>query len=247
MLFRALALLALVTTTALIIQPVEERIVTFKLVSERGEVKNFLLLVFRRGDRKLILAVKVLEGSTISLSLSEEFEYVVGAYTKFDNIVYAGYKRVSRGDNEVVIVLKPLPELVRRLTRIVLTSKKPLTIMNVELLVPYLGVIEKLKVSNQTVYVPSVPLVMIRKEGALTYYGIFLPGDKEIKLVSTQEAKSETLGLAAAMRAVRESQAGFRPLVKEVNLLRIVAIITISLLIAYVSYVTARRYVKQQV
>jgi len=247
MLLKALTLSTLIIVTALLAQPIGKRVVTFKLVIEGGEAKSFALLVFRRSDRKLILIVRVLEGNLISISLDDKYEYVVGAYSRVGNTTYAGYKRVTKDVNEVTITLRPLPNLMRLPTRLMLVSRRPISLVSVELLVPFVGIIERLKVSNQTVYVPCVPLVIVRKEGPSTYYGVFFPGDKEIKLVSTEEAKGKALTIITSRKSVGSFQRPLRLGISTVNFLRIAIIVTLSLLIAYISYVTAKRYVKQQV
>jgi len=249
MTLKVLILLTLITVTIVVAQPIKERIVTFKLVIKELEVKNFSLLVFRVVDRRLVLIVRAVDKNTISLSLSNEYEYVVGAYSKVGNIIYAGYEKVPRGVDEVTIVLRPMLTLTKHLTKVVPMSKKTretLMPMDIELLIPFLGVVGKLKASNDTIRVPCVPLIIVRKEGAVTYYGVFLPGDKEVKLISAYEKKEEGF-ILATVKSMGGAPKRFEISTRSVNLLRVIIIITISLLIAYVSYVTARRYVKQRV
>lgn len=247
MLLKALPLLALIVVTVLLAQPTEKRIITFKLVIKEGEAKSFALLIFRQSDKKLILIVRVFEGNTISISLDRKHDYIVGAYSRIGKLIYAGYKRITKETNEVIITLKPLPNLIRRPTRLMFISRKTLPIMSVELLVPFVGVIERVKVNNQTIYVPCIPLVIVRKENSLTYYGVFLPGDKEIKLVSTKEVKGETFIIATSKKSVEGLQRFSKLSISTINFLKIMIIVTLSLLIAYISYITAKRHIKRRV
>ncbi|RLE77752.1 MAG: hypothetical protein DRJ56_01660 [Thermoprotei archaeon] len=243
---RAAALAAI--AILLLAQPAGERLVRFKLVAEGARVDGFTILVFRRSDRALVMVVSVAEGDAVTVSLRAD-DYVVGAYSKIGGVIYAGYRSVPREAQEVAVVLRPLAQLAKSRVSVRLglseTRASAARPAYLELVVPGLGVVGRVKVSNQTAELPAVPALVACRVGGLVSWGVFLPGDRVVRIAAPTLTRAAGVRGFSALSLPKGTPMEGRA--RRAGLLLLIAATVISLSTAYVSYIVARRYVRRRV
>lgn len=245
-------LLPLVLMLTLILPLSQTSILIVKVVDAKGNlITDYTLVLFKIKKRRIILISRVIEMQHFSLVLTKGEKYYIGVYLKRGATILTGWTEVVGGEkNNITLVVKPLYEIPK--SNVSLTFPRAIkgkTKVHIFLIVPHLGVISVVNPRGNTVLLPRLPIVLGLKSNNAIYYTIYFPKDKCINAtITTLSASTSEIGKVYSTLVSPKTKYTFT--IKKINTqaaLRVTLIVVISLLVAYFSYIIAKRKIEQRI
>ena len=217
--------------------------VNINLPEKSVVTRKYVIVLFNVKDKRPVMIINLFKGNNVVMLINETQRYVISAYTIVNKEIYVGWCKIPQGSIQVNITLKQIKIIPRLFIRVVGIENGEM----VDCILPGIGVLGKVKVINSAINIPEIPVIILYKKKRT--WGIYLPGDEKISLIGIRKELEVAKGFGISeevMTAFRRERAlleeGFLSMD---TIIKLCMVIVISMLIAYISYLTARSYVKR--